>query len=65
MKYKYFISYAHQHGFGNSFTEINCIIDSYEVISIIEKQIASEQNISGVVITNFILLSTSESEATL
>ena len=57
MKYEYFISYAHDNGFGYSGVTLEQKIDSYKLILEIAKKITKDFNFSNqVIILNFILL---------
>lgn len=55
MKYEYFVSYAHDNGFGNSSLTLEQKIDSYELILEIAKKITKDSNFnSQVIILNFL-----------
>lgn len=57
MKYEYFVSYAHDNGFGNSSITLEQKIDGYELLSEITEKITKNGNFnSQVIILNFILL---------
>lgn len=57
MKYEYFVSYAHDNGFGNSSVTLEQKIDGYELLLEIAKKITKDGNFnSQVIILNFILL---------
>ncbi|MEE3744591.1 hypothetical protein [Campylobacter porcelli] len=57
MKYEYFISYAHDKGFGSSMVTLEQKIDGYELLLEISKKITKNINSnSQVIILNFILL---------
>lgn len=57
MKYEYFVSYAHDNGFGNSNVTLEQKIDGYELLLEIAKKITKDGNFnSQVIILNFILL---------
>lgn len=57
MKYEYFVSYAHDNGFGNSSVTLEKKIDGYELLLEIAKKITKDGNFnSQVIILNFILL---------
>lgn len=61
MKYEYFVSYAHDNGFGNSSITLEQKIDGYELILEITKKITKDGNFnSQVIILNFILLKEKE-----
>ncbi|MBQ7136181.1 hypothetical protein [Campylobacter sp.] len=57
MKYEYFISYAHDNGFGYSSVTLEQKIDGCELLLEIAKKITKDGNFnSQVIILNFILL---------
>ncbi|CUU67747.1 Uncharacterised protein [Campylobacter hyointestinalis subsp. hyointestinalis] len=57
MKYEYFVSYAHDNGFGNSSITLEQKIDGYELLLEIAKKITKDGDFnSQVIILNFILL---------
>ena len=57
MKYEYFVSYAHDNGFGNTSITLEQKIDGYELLLEIAKEITKDGNFnSQVIILNFILL---------
>lgn len=57
MKYEYFISYAHDSGFGNSSVLLEQKIDSFELLLKIAKEITKNGDFSSqVIILNYILL---------
>ena len=57
MRYEYFISYAHDNGFGNSHITLEQKIDGCELLLEIAKKITKDANFnSQVIILNFILL---------
>ncbi|MFW5606104.1 MAG: hypothetical protein ACOCMY_00080 [Campylobacter hyointestinalis] len=57
MRYEYFVSYAHDSGFGNSHAILEQKIDGYELLSEITEKITKNGNFnSPVIILNFILL---------
>lgn len=57
MKYEYFVSYAHDSGFGNSSITLEQKIDGYELLLEIAKKITKDGDFnSQVIVLNFILL---------
>lgn len=57
MKYEYFISYAHEMGFGCSSITLEQKIDKFDLLLEIAKKITKRNNfINQVIILNFILL---------
>ena len=57
MRYEYFVSYAHDNGFGNCHVILEQKIDECELLLEIAKKITKDANFnSQVVILNFILL---------
>jgi hypothetical protein len=62
MKYIYFVSYAHERGFGNCDIINDKTIDSWEDIQRIKEQLETECNISKPVIISFQLLKREKSK---
>ena len=57
MKYEYFISYAHDNGFGSANVTLDQKIDKGEILFEIAKEITKDNNFdSQIIILNFILL---------
>ena len=55
MKYEYFVSYAHDSGFGSAFITLEQKIDKRELLLEIAKEITKDNNFnSQVVILNFL-----------
>lgn len=55
MKYEYFISYAHDSGFGNAYVTLEQKIDKREILFEIAKEITKGNNFNNqVVILNFL-----------
>ena len=55
MKYEYFISYAHDSGFGSAYVTLEQKIDKGEILFEIAKEITKDNNFnSQVVILNFL-----------
>ena len=62
-KFEYFVSYAHQEGFGNALFETNSPITTFDEIINIEN-IIMEKNIKEVTVLNFQLMREIEEEET-
>ena len=57
MKYEYFVSYAHDSGFGSAYVTLEQKIDKRDILLEIVNKITQDANFSNqVVILNFILL---------
>ena len=57
MKYEYFISYAHDRGFGSAHVTLDQKIDKGEILFEIAKEITQDNNFNNqVIILNFIRL---------
>lgn len=57
MKYEYFVSYAHDSGFGSAYVALEQKIDKRDMLLEIANKITQDANFSNqVVILNFILL---------
>lgn len=55
MKYEYFVSYAHNSGFGSAYVALEQKIDKGEILFEIAKEITKDNNFdSQVVILNFL-----------
>ena len=61
-KYEYMIVYQHENGYGRAFVETNFKINSYEDLDRMDKEIEKETGDESVIITDFKLLRTYESE---
>lgn len=57
MKYEYFVSYAHNSGFGSAYVTLEQKIDKRDILLEIVNKITQDANFSNqIVILNFILL---------
>jgi hypothetical protein len=56
MKYIYFVSYAHDRGFGNTELTTNHKISTMEEIKNVKKLVEDKGEVKGIAILNFILL---------
>ena len=57
MKYKYFVSFVHEVGFGNAEVSSETVIKAYGDIELITKKLIELKKYKQIVILNFILLS--------
>ena len=55
-KYYYFISFSHEHGFGNSRCKLDFKLNSQESITKIQKLLCEWNDVKGIVVLNFIEL---------
>lgn len=55
MKYKYFVSFAHELGFGNAEVLSEKIIKSYNDIEVITKKLSELKKYRNIIVLNFML----------